>query len=474
MSPKDQNDMSGLVVPKLGSNHWTEDTDFEYLQKMYDCHDLVYNCIELCSSTFALGKLRVKRLNSKGKYEFVPDHPLQKLLNNPNATMTAYDLSQAYMVHRLLNGTVAFILLRGSQTVSNDEAAKCPECQMLDVNQCEHLLWHFHLGPITQIIPIHPDRLQKKKYRYESGIKEYFMYKWDNGVEMLVHPNNMLTDPMYNPGGTFYGSSPTARVKRWLEIDLGLSKQTGAYLLNNAIPSMILNIKPQEGMLDQDPSTMLEKIKEKWIRDFSMGGDGITSGSKVRTPAFVHGELDVHKIQDSLKDIVVKPLFYEIQNRICMAYGVPPSFFEFGQDYGAQSATIQQQEKNFYNRTIAKNLVSYKAKMERYVLSSFNDEKLILEWDLSAMGAAAFLETDRKTFVLKAWEMGLDTRDSTREQLGLNPIGGEYGDDLYRIDVLGTNNNGDRLNQPSQSAEDNILKPRNDLTPRIRRTNDAN
>lgn len=467
MSPKDQNDMSGLVVPRLGSNSWTENTDFEYLQKMYDCHDLVYNCIELVSSTFALAKLKVKKLDKNGKYVYVPDHPLQKVLNNPNATMTMYDLEQSYVVHRLLNGTVAFILLRGDKMISNDEASKCPDCEHNEVGQCPHLLWHFNKGPVTQIMPIHPDRLDKKKYKTKFGIKEYFTYEWENGLKMLVHPDNMLTDPMYNPGGTFYGTSPTAQVKRWLEIDLGLSKQVGGYLINNAIPSMILNIKPNEGMLDQDPTTMLEKIKEKWIRDFSMGGDGITSGSKFKTPAFVHGDLDVHKIQDALKDIVVKPLFYQIESRICMAYGVPPNFFEFGQDYGAQSTTIQQQEKNFYNRTIAKNLVSYKSKMERFVLSSYCDETLILDWDLSNMGIANFIEAERKAHILKVWEIGLDTRDSVREQLGMNPIGGEYGDDLYRIDVLGTNNNGVTLNQPARSSEDNILKPNPGLIQQI-------
>lgn len=450
MSPKNQDDMSGLVVPKLGSNTWSENTDFEYLQKMYDCHDLVWSCIELISSTFALAKLKVKKLNASGKYEYVPNHPLQLVLNNPNSTMTAYDLSQAYIVHRLLNGTVAFILLRGDKMISNNEADKCPECKSNEISQCEHILWHFNVGRVTQIIPIHPDRLEKRKYETKFGIKEYFAYTWENGVKMLVHPNNMLTDPMYNPGGSFYGTSPTAQVKRWLEIDLGLTKQVGAYLVNNAIPSMILNIKPQEGMLDQDPTTMLEKIKEKWIRDFSMHGDGITSGSKVKTPAFVHGELDVHKIQDALKDIVVKPLFYEIQNRICMAYGVPPSFFEFGQDHGAQSTTIQQQEKNFYNRTIRKNLTSYKAKMERYVLSSYGDESLSLEWDLSELGIASFIETERKAHILEMWKYGIITRDATREGLGIDPMNGELGDDLYRLTVMG--------DQPAGNAENNQLK----------------
>lgn len=440
MSPKAMGDMSGLVVPSVVANRWSPNVDIDYLQRIYDCHDLVHACIELISSTFSLAKLKVKKLNSDNKYVFDPNHPLQRVLDSPNSSMTGYDLRQSYVVHRYLNGTVAFLLLRGHKAISNNPNDVCPDCGELSISSgaCGNLLWHYCVGPVTQILPCHPDRLSKQTYNTKYGKKEYFVYEWENSTKMVVHPNNILTDPFYNPGGSFYGTSPTAQVQRWLEIDLGLSKQVGAYLLNNAIPSMILNIKPTDGTMNQDPTTMLEAIKEKWIRDFSMSGDGMSSGSKVKTPAFVHGEMEVHKIQDALKDIVVKPLFYEIQNRICMAYGVPPNFFEFGQDYGAQSTTIQQQEKNFFNRTIAKNLVSFKAKIERYILSTYNDPTLKLEWDLSEMGIASFLEIERKNYVLKTWELGLISRDHAREELGMDPIqNGELGDDLYRINVLG-------------------------------------
>lgn len=458
ISPKTQGDLSGIVYPRVGSNSWNPNIDLQYLQKLYDCHDLVHACIELVSSTFALGKLRVKKLEN-GKYTYLPDHPIQRVLDNPNSSMTGYDLRQSYVVHRLLNGTVAFLMIRGGQMISDDKRSICPDCNRLNNNNCPHLLWHFHTGPITQILPCHPDRLEKKQYKTESGIKEYFLYNWNNGVKMLVHPDNIMTDPLYNPGGSYYGTSPTAQVQRWLEIDLGLSSQIGAYLKNNAIPSMILNIKPpKEGGADEDPSTLLKSLKDKWLRDFSMNGDGITSGKGVKTPAFVFGEMEVHKIQDTLKDIVVKDLFYEIQNRICIAYNVPPSFFEFGQDYGAQSTTIQQQEKNFFNRAISKNLISFKSKLERYLVCSYPDSKdIVLEWDLSNMGIATFLEADRKIQILKEWELGLLTRDATREMLGYNPLGGEYGDDLYRTTVMS-----DGINDNAQlrgSLTDNRLKP---------------
>lgn len=471
ISPKDQGDISGLVLPRIGANNWTpNNVDLDYLQKMYDCHDLVYNCISLVSRTFALAKLRVKKYDTQTqKYNYIPDHPLQLILNNPNRSMSGFDLKQSYVVHRLLFGTSAFILIRGHKMVSENHLNSCPECLKLVNKDCPHVLWHFNKGPVTQIIPVHLDRLNKKTYKTSFSKNDYFLYNWGDGVDRLVHPDNIITDPNYNPGGSFYGSSPTAIVQRWLEIDLGLTKQVGAYLVNNAIPSMILNLKPPKSGNDQigtreNPSTLLEAMKEKWMKDFSMNGYNSNYGNKVKTPAFVYGDLEILKVQDSLKDIVLKPLFYQIENRIAQTYKVPRSLFEFGLDYSSQGSVVEHQYKQFFNEAIAPELESFKSKIERYIVRSFDDPTLEIEWDLSAMGISSFITDKKNSHILKLWEMGIITRDSAREMLGLNPIGNELGDDLYRIDILGTNNNGERLNQPTFSADDNILKPNPKLT----------
>lgn len=470
LSPKDQNDISGVVIPRVGANTWNNNNvDLEYLQKMYDCHDLVHSSIDLVSSTFALAKLKVKKYDSKSqKYNYVPDHPIQKLLDNPNSSMTGYDLRQAYIVHRLLFGTMACVLVRQGMTTSTLERNKCPECRKLEHDgDCLHVLWHFNTGPITQIMPVHLDRLSQKTI----GSKTYFIYQYNHhgtDIETLVHPDNILTDPNYNPGGSFYGTSPTAMVKRWLEIDLGMSTQIGAYLANNAIPSMILNLKPPKfsegGGRIEDPSSLLKMMEERWMKDFSLGSYQQGYGNKPKKPAFTYGDLEILKIQDGIKDIVQKPLFYEIENRIAMAYKVPRSFFEFGLDYGSQGSTAKQQNEDFFNYAIAPQLLSFKSKLERFILPSYNDPTIELEWDFSSMGIASFLEDKREAKILKKWESGLITRDHTRELLGYNPTDDEFGNDYYRLDVLGTNTNGERLNEPNNSNEDNILKPNPQLT----------
>ena len=463
MSPKDQGDWSSMILPKVSANNWTPNVDIDYLQKMYDCHDLVYNCIELVSSTFAQGELKVRKYED-GKWRFVPDHPLQKVLNSPNSSMTGYDLRQAYVVHRLLFGTVALIILRDDM-VEDGELNFCPSCIEDNAFNCPHIFWTHHSSEIKGLMPVHPDRLSRKTYNTKNGLKEFFVYDAPQSPQpMVIHPNNIITDPFYNTGGSFDGSSPTQKVQRWLEIDLGLTKQVGAYLQNNAIPSFMIAFKPNKDIDYGDPTELLENAKQKWMEKFGFGGRNQDS-REAKSPSFLFGELDVHQIQDGLKDIVVKPLFYEIQNRISMAYNVPPGYFEFGQDHGSQSATIEQQEKNFYYRAIIKELISFRLKMKRYLLPYYQEEGEVLDlfWDLSEMGVASFLEKERKAEKLKYWELGLTSRDKTLEMLGEDPIGGELGDDYYRETVMsdGRFNNSEMGGTSARKPRglDNRLKP---------------
>lgn len=456
ISPHDQNEIRTQVISKLGANKWQNNTDIdlEVLQRYYDCHDLVYSCINLVSSQFALAKLKVKQFDKKTqKYNYSPDHPLQRLLDNPNSSMTGFDLRQAYITHRLLYGTMGSILLRNSMTGSDLEVNRCPSCHGLERNEmCPHILWHFHTGEITQIIPVHLDRLEETEVETPNGLRSYFVYKFENGIKSLVHPNNILTDPKYNPGGSFYGSSPTERVKRWLQIDLGLSKQVGAYLSNNAIPSFILNFKPPklgEGVRSEDPSTMLEQMSEMWMKKFSMDNSTNRDGNKVKAPAFTYGDLEILRVQDTLKDIVQKPLFYEIQDRIARAYNVPRSYFQLGLEHGVD---LEKDNQNFYNYAIAPELDSFKAKIERYILPSYEDSNLVLEWDLSSLGIAAFLIDKKNSFNLKKWEMGIVSLNEARESLQLNPFPiQEEGEARYRVSVMSDGSN-------TQTGQNNSLQ----------------
>lgn len=429
-SPKALDDFSGILLSKITSQSTVgvQDLDYDLLSRIYMCNDMAWTCINLVSSTAALGKLRVRTKNTEIGIEYLPDHPLQAVLDFPNSTMTQFDLIQAYVTHQLLFGSVTMLLLR------QDMTAKCDVCK--DTNEeCTHQLYADTTSPVLQIMPVHPDNIS---IEYVKAVdKNIFFYTphGPSGKRYIIHENNMLTDPFYNPDKSWYGVSPTHLLQRWLQLDYSMTNQAEQYFANGAIPSMIVSLKPGNNYTyDTQPATLVEKMKESWMNQFS------AVGKATKSPAFVFGDIDVERVQDKVDETIGKNIYYEIAGRVCATYGVPPTLYEMGLRYGAQRASAEQHEKDFYNRTISKILTRFKLKLDQLVLPSYNDPDLELYWDLSELGIAGFLIKDKESRIQKHWELGLIQRSKAQMLLGYEPDTSELGDDYYRLTVMGDGN----------------------------------
>lgn len=446
-SPKALDDWSGVLLSKVTtqSNPAVQEFDYDMLSKIYICNDMVWTCINLVSSTAALGQLKVR---SKGEdATYLLDHPVQTVLDFPNSSMTQFDLIQAYVTHQLLFGHVTMLLLR------RDMCPVCPVCEDNGMGEeCTHRLLFDSESPVQQIMPIHPDNIEKRYI--ESLQKEYFFYipNGKDGKRFPIHPNNILTDPFYNPDIDWYGVSPTHMLQRWLNLDTSMTQQLNDYFRNGAIPSMIVSLKPGTNFTYEDePSTLVTKMKESWIKQFS------GASKQQKTPAFVYGDINVERVQENVNETIGKNIYYEIQNRVCATYGVPPTLYEMGLRYGAQRASAEQHERNFYNNTISKILTRLKLKINQLVVSSYNDPNIEVVWDLSNMGVASFLLEAKDKRIQEHWKLGLLKRNDAQILLGYEPDTSELGDDYYRLTVMGDGNS-----QASNQLQDNNLTPASD------------
>jgi phage portal protein BeeE len=443
-SPKALDDFSGVILGKITANNsiGVQDLDYDLLSRIYMCNDLAWTCINLVSSTAGLAKLRVRKKDIKGGITYLPDHPLQKMLEFPNSSMTQFDLIQSYVTHQMLFGSVLMILLRTNM------AKQCSVCSESG-EDCTHMLWEDTESPVAEIVPVHPDNFA---IRYVKALQKrcfFYIPNPGSGKEYIIHPNNMLTDPFYNPDVSFYGVSPTKLIERWLKLDISMTSQVDSYFSNGAIPSMIVNLKPGNNYTyDSEPQTLVEKMKEGWMNQFAQ------KGKSVKAPAFVFGDIAVQKVQEKVDEQVGKNLYYEIQGRVCATYGVPPTLYEMGLRYGAQRASAEQHEKDFYNRTISKILTRFKAKLDQLVLPSYNDPTLELYWDLSDVGIASFLIKNREDRIQKHWELGLIQRNKAQILLGYEPDTSELGDDYYRTTVMG-----DGQSTTSNQLDNNLQVP---------------
>lgn len=442
-SPKSLGDMSGVLTPRVGAHGFQglQDFDYDMLSKIYVCNDLAWTCIDLVSSTAGQGKLKA-RIREGDQITYVPDHPLQSLLDFPNGSMTQFDLIQSYVTHQKLYGTVAVLLLRQSMMKS------CPVCLEDSKDECLHRLYLNIDGPIEQMMPVHPDNIMQDYIEVDGKKRKIFFFVPEPNRKFPIHPNNILTDPYYNPTIGWYGVSPTFILKRWLDLDTSMTSQVKELFDNGAIPSMIVSMKPGTNFTyEQEPETLVEMMKEKWMSQFS------SKGNSKKAPAFVYGDINVERLQDKIEESIAKGLYYEIQGRVCATYGVPPTLYEMGLKYGSQRASAEQAEKDFFNRTISKILIRIENKVNKLIVPSFKTPGLEVAWDLTTMPVADFLVKQNKDAVKKDWELGLISRDTARVMLGYKAIGGELGDDFYRLTVMSDGSNTNQV-----AGMDNRLK----------------
>lgn len=449
-SPKALNDMSGIILSRVTSKSTTAIQNFDYdlLSQIYICNDMAWTCINLVSSTAALAKLKV-RIRKGKETQYLPDHPLQEVLDFPNTSMTQFDLIQAYVTHQLLFGNISMMLLR------QDMVRICPVCVSDGSDDCLHKLYYFNTAPVQQIMPVHPSNLEQHYVNGPNGDKEkLFFYVPDVGLnrKFPIHPNNILTDPFYNPDVSWYGVSPTYLLERWLKLDTAMTSQVSDFFENGAIPSMIVSLKPSTNFTyDTEPSDLVKLMKAQWMKQFA------AKGNATKSPAFVFGDIQVERVQEKIDETIGKSLYYEIQNRVCATYGVPPTLYEMGLRYGAQRASAEQHEKDFYNRTISKILSRLEKKINQLIVPSYKTPGLEVVWDLSELGIASFLIEKKEARIEKHWEKGLITRAKAQALLGYEPDRTELGDDYYRLTVMGDGQGNNTTNQL-----DNNLRPRNE------------
>lgn len=182
----------------------------------------VYACVRVLAETMASMPLEVFKLLADGSKLIAHDHPVYKVLQAPNKWQTSFEWREMMHSHLELRGNAYSFILDGPK------------------------------GPIDQLVPIHPDRVQVKRYtdgsltyhiRMLNGTMETFM------PEEIFHLRGLSLDG-------YTGLSPIS-IQREV-IGKGLAEQDyGArFLNNNAKPGLVL-VHP--GKLGQQAADRLKQ-----------------------------------------------------------------------------------------------------------------------------------------------------------------------------------------------------------------------
>lgn len=166
----------------------------------------VFDCVHIRSETLASIPLIVYKRLPNGDKERAPYHPLYKVLHDqPNQWQTAFEWREMMQAHLDLRG--------------NAYSRKMPG---LD-------------GPISQLIPLHPDRVTPTLYT--DGSIDYTVRALDGSTEKLA-AEEILHLRGWSEDGV-HGISPISAQRDVIGIALGAQDYSARFLKNDVSPSLV-------------------------------------------------------------------------------------------------------------------------------------------------------------------------------------------------------------------------------------------
>lgn len=282
----------------------------------------VYAAVTRIAEAAALVPLHVRQADAARTP--IPDHPLLRLLDAPNATLSRFDL---------LESTVAFLEIGG--------------------NAYWFLSGDAH-GQPTSIDILPPDRVRVVPDAY-SGVRGY-IYEMD-GERIPLEPAEIVHFKRWHPASDHYGLSALEAARVALLSDQAMADwNRAAFAQDHAVPAGIVSVR--EYVSDAD----FERLKREWRASYG-GGQRRTAflrGASVewQTVGLSHTDLDFLQGRAALREEVLN------------IFGIPLGLFSAN----ATEANATVAERQFIERTLWPKLVRIAAKLTRDLLPFWADQ----------------------------------------------------------------------------------------------------
>ena len=344
--------------------------------------------------------------NGRATKEPLPNHPVARLLRNPNGWQTPEEFF----------GDSASTLLRHGKFFAFKGRGQT--------------------GPIRELLPMDTGQTEILKdsdtwrisFRYQ-GTQEYQQSK-----------------VMYARLGArnFYdGDSPVMDVRESIGLEIAAERFGSAFFGNGAMPFVYFNLMQgfQDFRTDGDRTKFLDAVKE------GFGGD-----KKFNTMLLPKGmEMNSLKIENDKAQFIETRKF--IRTVIAGAFGVPPHLV--GDLERATFNNVEQQDTDFVINVVMPIAKRLEAAMERDLLTEDDRRSgVIIRFNLDSVQRAD-IKTRSEALKIER-EMGIINANEWREQTNRNPISDEDGGEDYIRPMNMTVAGEEPAAEPVVPTEDNV------------------
>lgn len=338
-------------------------------QAGYQRNPVVFRCVRMLTEAAVSVPFRV----SVDGAESV-EHPLVRLLTNPNLRQSGAELYEQLYAHLFTSGN-AYL-----QAVLAD-------------------------GEIKGFYALRPGRTKAEPggdgwvaaYRYETGPRTIRLDQNTEPVAQILHLK------LFNPADDHYGLSPLAAAQVSLETHDAASRWNRALLKNAARPSGALVYSAASGNLTD---TQFKRLKE----ELEAGFQGAINAGR---PMVLEGGLDWKSMSMSPRDMDFIEAKHSAARDIALAFGVPPMLLGIPGDNSY--ANFAEANRAFWRQTIVP-LVRRTAETIGRWLDPAVDGELVIAPDLDRIEALA---EDRAALWQRVASADFLTDDEKRRLVGL-------------------------------------------------------
>ena len=305
-----------------------------------------------------------------------PDHPLQRVLDSPNAFWSRSDLWRATETYLSLWGSAFWGLERDDD------------------------------GGIAEIWPLRPDKMRviPDAARYIKG----FVYMGAGGEFVPYLPEDVVWMRYFNPLDEYAGLSPIAPLRLSADMGMDALRANRMLLRNDSSPGLIIEM---EGIAtDAEVSEFYKRWESRY--------QGV---NKTRRPALLGPGMKASNLGFSPRDMeYIQSLRWSLED-VTRVFGVPKVMI--GDLENTTFSNFSTARRLFWEDTIGAQVAFYQEALNQQLLPHFGDDSLTVEFDLSGVEALKESEDSkakRRSIYVRA---GIMTVDEARREMNLPPVG---------------------------------------------------
>lgn len=341
---------------------------------VYATNPDVYACVREISSS--VGDVQLLVADGGDQSTFLPDHPLQKLLDDPNPYSSGTELRETFISYLLTVGS-GYILRTGTNL------ARPPK--------------ELYVLPSTAVQPVYGSGWAPEKYNYL------------NTYGSATYPaEQILNMKLFNLNDQRSGLSPLSAAITSARIGDMARAWNYNLLRRGARPAGALKVKAP--LTDIARSRLESKLQEKF--------EGFQNAGR---PMVLEGDMDWQNMGYSPAEMEYQANLRQSTLDICRVYNIPPEMI--GDSQNKTYSNYQEARKAFYHETVLP-LIGKLADALTHWLAPLYGNAVVITYDPNTIEA---LQEDRTVVydrLLRAVAQGVLTINEARAELGLDEVAG--------------------------------------------------